>query len=95
MTSGTVGNSSLTKIHSENVRIYRIYELDVEFHMAIAAITKNVMLQSICNYVDKVTKHLRVVTLDQIFLDNKQESFLEKHYRIVKLLEEHDSESVY
>ena len=72
-----------------------LYEADVQFHMAIVGITENVMLQSICNYVDKITRRSRMVTIDRIFLDGEVENFLDLHRRIVKLLQDRDSAGIY
>ena len=42
--------------HMDKPQARSLYEADVQFHMAIVGITENVMLQSICNYVDKITR---------------------------------------
>ncbi len=42
--------------YMEKPQARSLYEADVQFHMAIVGITENVMLQSICNYVDKITR---------------------------------------
>lgn len=83
------------EVHAEELQIRRIHEADVNFHMAIVGITENVMLQAICNYVDKITKRSRMNTMDQIFAGGNVENFLEMHRRIVKLLEEGDAASIY
>ena len=71
--------------HMDKPQARSLYEADVQFHMAIVGITENVMLQSICNYVDKITRRSRMVTIDRIFLDG----------RIVKLLQDRDSAGIY
>ena len=38
--------------HMDKPQARSLYEADVQFHMAIVGITENVMLQSICNYVE-------------------------------------------
>ena len=57
--------------YMEKPQARSLYEADVQFHMAIVGITENVMLQSICNYVDKITRRSRMVTIDRIFLDGE------------------------
>ena len=47
--------------HMDKPQARSLYEADVQFHMAIVGITENVMLQSICNYVDKITRRSRMV----------------------------------
>ena len=74
--------------HMDKPQARSLYEADVQFHMAIVGITENVMLQSICNYVDKITRRSRMVTIDRIFLDGEVENFLDLHRRIVKLLQD-------
>ena len=51
--------------HMDKPQARSLYEADVQFHMAIVGITENVMLQSICNYVDKITRRSRMVTIDR------------------------------
>ena len=84
-----------TEARAEDLQIRKVHEADVDFHMAVVGITKNVMLQSICNYVDKITRRSRMSTMDQIFAEGEIENFLEMHRRIVKLLEERDTDSIY
>lgn len=60
--------------HMDKPQARSLYEADVQFHMAIVGITENVMLQSICNYVDKITRRSRMVTIDRIFLDGEVET---------------------
>ena len=79
--------------HMDKPQARSLYEADVQFHMAIVGITENVMLQSICNYVDKITRRSRMVTIDRIFLDGEVENFLNR--RIVKLLQDRDSAGIY
>ena len=81
--------------HMDKPQARSLYEADVQFHMAIVGITENVMLQSICNYVDKITRRSRMVTIDRIFLDGEVENFLDLHRRIVKLLQDRDSAGIY
>ena len=81
--------------HMETPQARSLFEADVQFHMAIVGITENVMLQSICNYVDKITRRSRMVTIDRIFLDGEVENFLDLHRRIVKLLQDRDSAGIY
>ena len=76
------------------IHIY-LFEADVQFHMAIVGITENVMLQSICNYVDKITRRSRMATIDQIFEAGEAENFLDMHRRIVKLLQDRDAAGIY
>ena len=71
--------------HMEKPQARSLYEADVQFHMAIVGITENVMLQSICNYVDKITRRSR----------GEVENFLDLHRRIVKLLQDRDSAGIY
>ena len=66
--------------HMDKPQARSLYEADVQFHMAIVGITENVMLQSICNYVDKITRRSRMVTIDRIFLDGEVENFLANEY---------------
>ena len=70
--------------HMDKPQARSLYEADVQFHMAIVGITENVMLQSICNYVDKITRRSRMVTIDRIFLDGEVENFLDLHRRICR-----------
>ena len=81
--------------YMEKPQARSLYEADVQFHMAIVGITENVMLQSICNYVDKITRRSRMATIDRIFLDGEVENFLDLHRRIVKLLQDRDSAGIY
>ena len=76
--------------YMEKPQARSLYEADVQFHMAIVGITENVMLQSICSYVDKITRRSRMATIDRIFLDGEVENFLDLHRRIVKLLQDRD-----
>ena len=76
--------------HMDKPQARSLYEADVQFHMAIVGITENVMLQSICNYVDKITRRSRMVTMD-----GEVENFLDLHRRIVKLLQDRDSAGIY
>ena len=80
--------------YMQEPQIKNIFEADVQFHMAIVGITENVMLQSICNYVDKITRRSRMMTIDQIFLAGEVENFLDMHRRIVELLQKRDSAGI-
>lgn len=82
------------RAHAEEPLVRDLFEADVRFHMAIVGLTENVMLQSICDYVDKITRRSRMVTIDQIFLAGEAENFLDMHRRIVKLLQERDSAGI-
>ena len=81
--------------NADTPQVKNLFEADVQFHMAIVGITENVMLQSICSYVDKITRRSRMVTIDRIFLDGEVENFLDLHRRIVKLLQDRDSAGIY
>lgn len=81
--------------HADVPQVKNLFDADVQFHMAIVGITENVMLQSICNYVDKITRRSRMATIDQIFEAGAVEDFLDKHRRIVKLLQNRDAAGVY
>lgn len=81
--------------HTDVPQVKKLFDADVQFHMAIVGITENVMLQSICNYVDKITRRSRMATIDQIFEAGAVEDFLGKHRRIVKLLQNRDAAGVY
>ncbi|MCD8276501.1 FadR/GntR family transcriptional regulator [Enterocloster citroniae] len=81
--------------HMDMPQVKNLCEADVQFHMAIVGITENVMLQSICNYVDKITRRSRMSTIDQIFQAGDVENFLDMHRRIVKLLQDRDAAGIY
>ena len=75
-------------LHAGQVR--GIYEADVAFHMAIVGLTENTMLEAICNYVDKVTRRSRTLTIDRFLTEGAQEQFLELQRRVIQLLRERD-----
>lgn len=71
-----------------------LYEADLNFHMAIVGITENVMLRSVCNYVDKITRRSRMTTIDKIFMAGEVEAFLDMHRKILRLLQDKDSNAI-
>ena len=81
--------------NADTPQVKNLFEADVQFHMAIVGITENVMLQSICNYVDKITRRSWMATIDQIFEAGEAENFLDMHRRIVKLLQDRDAAGIY
>ncbi|OUQ21586.1 GntR family transcriptional regulator [Lachnoclostridium sp. An14] len=82
------------EFQAEEVQVRRIYETDVAFHMAIVGITENTMLEAICNYVDKVTRRSRTMTIDRFLTEGAQERFLDLHRRIMRLLRERDAAKI-
>lgn len=64
----------------------RIFEADVEFHSAIVDVTNNVLLQSIGDYVDKITRQSRVMTIETILERGATDDFLALHYTILDTL---------
>jgi DNA-binding FadR family transcriptional regulator len=72
----------------------KIYEADVKFHAEIVAVTENAMLQSICYYVDKVTRKSRMPAISKFLEQKSSDEFLKLHQNILKLLNDKDSGSI-
>ncbi len=73
-------------ITSPNADVSKIYDADVMFHAEIVGVTENIMLKSICLYVDKITKQSRILAIDQILKLKATDQLLELHRNIIKLL---------
>lgn len=76
------------EITAPNANARRIFDADVKFHSEIVGVTENVMLKSICYYVDKITRQTRMEANDRILKSKAQDKFIELHRNIVNLLVE-------
>lgn len=74
------------EISSPDADVSKIYDADVMFHAEIVGVTENIMLKSICLYIDKITKQSRILAIDQILDLKATDQLLELHRNIVKLL---------
>lgn len=82
------------EITSPDANARRIFDADVKFHSEIVGVTDNVMLKSICYYVDKITRQSRMQANDKILELHAEDRFLELHRNIVKLLIEKSVDTV-
>lgn len=82
------------EITSPDANARRIFDADVKFHSEIVGVTDNVMLKSICYYVDKITRQSRMQANDKILELHAEDRFLELHRNIVKLLIEKSVDAV-
>lgn len=74
------------EIYSPEANARKVYEADVKFHSEIVGVTENVMIESIGNYIDKITRQSRTHAIDQILVKKEAGKFLELHKNIIKLL---------
>ena len=52
-----------------------LFDLDVDFHSVLVNVLKNELLDSICYYVDKITRQTRVMTITYILENGHQEDW--------------------
>lgn len=63
-----------------------LFDLDVDFHSVLVNVLKNELLDSICYYVDKITRQTRVMTITYILENGHQEELVELHREIIDVL---------
>lgn len=74
------------EIHKENPSSREIFDADVRFHSAIAAVMKNNLLDSIGYYVDKITHKTRILTIDYVLEQGHHEEFVMLHRDMINML---------
>ncbi len=71
-----------------------IFEVDAAFHEAIFSVTDNILLKSICNYVDNITRKSRIYANEEILKLNEVDKFIDLHRRMVNVIAEKQIELV-
>lgn len=77
-------------VYSPEANSKEIFDADVKFHSEIVGVTENVMLESICNYIDKITRQSRRLAINQVLELKAEDKFLALHQNMVELLKEKD-----
>ena len=67
---------------------------DVDFHSVLVNVLKNELLDSICYYVDKITRQTRVMTITYILENGHQEELVELHREIIDVLRKKDESQI-
>ena len=71
-----------------------LFDLDVDFHSVLVNVLKNELLDSICYYVDKITRQTRVMTITYILENGHQEELVELHREIIDVLRKKDESQI-
>ncbi len=76
------------EIYKENASSSEMFDSDVRFHAIIVGILDNRLLESIGDYVDKITMQSRIETINYILENKFQDDFIELHKEIINMFKE-------
>ena len=76
------------EIYKENASPSEMFDSDVRFHAIIVGILDNRLLESIGDYVDKITMQSRIETINYILENKFQDDFIELHKEIINMFKE-------
>ncbi len=82
------------EIYSKNASSDEIFDIDVKFHRIIVGMLNNRLLESIGNYVDKITRQSRLATINYILENDCQNEFIELHEDIIEMFREKQSSRI-
>lgn len=82
------------EIYSENASSDEIFDIDVKFHRIIVGMLNNRLLESIGNYVDKITRQSRLETISYILENNCQNEFIELHKDLIDMFRKKESSRI-
>lgn len=82
------------EMEKEDPSEMKIFDLDVDFHSVLVNVLKNELLDSICYYVDKITRQTRVMTIAYILENDHQEELVELHREIIDVLKKKDESQI-
>ena len=82
------------EMEKEDPSEMKIFDLDVDFHSVLVNVLKNELLDSICYYVDKITRQTRVMTIAYILENGHQEELVELHREIIDVLKKKDESQI-
>ncbi|MFV0504939.1 MAG: FadR/GntR family transcriptional regulator [Lachnospirales bacterium] len=71
-----------------NATVEKIMEADTVFHMEIAKIAKNELLESVTEYVTRITIPSRLLTIEDILEKGAKENFIELHRQFLWIIKE-------
>lgn len=81
-------------ITASNVDAQAIFDADIAFHMGLADITQNALLQGICSYVDQITKKSRMKAIEKFLNEKATEQFLFMHQEMLRVLKEKNKNEI-
>ncbi len=71
-----------------------VLERDIKFHSAVNSTIKNKLVDEVAGYIDRITVPSRIETMKLLLENRQQQSFLDLHLNIVRMIENRDSNSV-
>lgn len=75
-------------ILDKNSKIDDILEEDINFHKALFSIPNNNLLNTISEYIDRITIPSRVKAMEKIMNDKEENKFIELHFKILNVIRE-------
>lgn len=78
-------------IHKEHIKVEEVLEADIRFHMAIVKAIDNELLESMYNYVDRITIPSRTRATNLILDSSEISNFIKLHEEIILLIRNKDA----
>ena len=83
------------ELHGENADLERVVELDNRFHQKIAEASRNPMICTMAEYINRITMPSRLETTRKALSDkNNIDNFIELHREILNVIESRKTEDI-
>lgn len=82
------------EIYRENASSLEMFDSDVRFHAVITGILNNRLIESIGDYVDKITRQSRIEAIDYILENGYQNDFIKLHQEIIDVFKEKKEDKI-
>lgn len=83
------------ELHSENVDLERVVDLDNRFHLKIAEASRNPMICTMAEYINRITMPSRLETTRKALRDkNNIDNFVALHREILNVIESRKTEDI-
>lgn len=82
------------ELHSTSPSVDRVLELDSQFHTRIAAAAQNPMLETITEYITRLTLPSRLETTRKVIQDGDIERFVDLHRQLLTVIERRQASEI-
>ena len=82
------------ELHSTSPSVDRVLELDSRFHTRIAAAAQNPMLETITEYITRLTLPSRLETTRKVIQDGDIERFVDLHRQLLTVIERRQASEI-